>query len=115
MDGVGSRLRARARALGLSDAEVARRLGMGQSRYTNYVNDVREPDFATFLRICQVLETAPNDLLGASDASPALPDPEALRQRIAVAIAGMDQDTVRLTVEVVDALAARSTRRRSDD
>ena len=113
MDGVGGRLRARARALGLSDAEVARRLGMGPSRYANYVNDVREPDFATFLRICRVLETRPGDLLGVDDSPASMPDPEALRGRIAAAAAAMDEETLRVAVEVVEALAARSTRPRS--
>lgn len=56
--GVGSKLRTRARALGLSETEVTRRLDMGPSRYTNYVNDVRGPDCDTFLRICRVTGTS---------------------------------------------------------
>ena len=57
-------LRARGQQLELSDAAIARRLGISQSRYTNYVNGHREPDFAMLARICLVLNTTPNELLG---------------------------------------------------
>ena len=60
----GERLRLRARELGLTDAEVARRLGLAQGRYSAYVNMAREPDLALFLRICQVLGTTPDVILG---------------------------------------------------
>lgn len=115
MDGIGSRLRARARALGLSDAEIARRLGFGPSRYTNYVSDLREPDFATLLRICELLETTPNDLLGIGGQTPSLSSPEVLRERIAVVAAAMDADTLRLAAEMMSALATRTPKRLTDD
>lgn len=115
MDGIGSRLRARARALGLSDAEIARRLGFGPSRYTNYVSDLREPDFATLLRICKLLETTPNDVLGIADKAPPSPSPEALRERIAVAAAAMDIDMLRLAAEMMGVLVTRASRRRTDN
>ncbi|MGQ0663798.1 MAG: XRE family transcriptional regulator [Pseudomonadota bacterium] len=71
MEGVGRRLRERARKLGFSDAEVARRSGIGARTYSHYVNDKREADYAKLVRICRVLETSPNELFGAS--SPPLP------------------------------------------
>ena len=92
MDGIGSRLRARARALGFSDAEIARRLGFGPSRYTNYVSDLREPDFATLVRICELLETTPNEVLGVGGQAPASSSSEALRERIMLAAEAMDID-----------------------
>ena len=61
---IGERLQARARELGLTDSEVARRLGLAQGRYSNYVNGVREPDMATFIRICRELASTPNEMLG---------------------------------------------------
>ena len=64
MKDIGERLQARARELGLSDTEVARRLGLAQGRYSNYVNGSREPDLATFARICRELSLTPNQLLG---------------------------------------------------
>ena len=64
MRDIGERLQARARELGMSDTEVARRLGLAQGRYSNYVNGTREPDLATFARICRELSLTPNELLG---------------------------------------------------
>ena len=111
MDGLGQRLKDRARALGWSDAEVARRLGLAQTRYANYVTDRHEPDLATLLRICRVLGMEPGELLGAGDAVPqgtAAQDASArLRRRIAAASQAMDEATLRLAAEVMDALAAR--------
>lgn len=63
MDKVSKRLRERARELQLSDAEVARRAGLSERRYGHYVQGTREPDFATFLRICAVMDLTPNDVL----------------------------------------------------
>ena len=50
--------------LGLSNAEVARRLGMSERRYAHYVTGDREPDLATLVRISEVLLASPNALLG---------------------------------------------------
>lgn len=74
MDLFARRLRERARHLGLSDAEVARRAGLLERRYGNYVTGSREPDFATLLRICTVLGVMPNDLL-TDEAAPEARDP----------------------------------------
>ncbi|MBR0796861.1 helix-turn-helix transcriptional regulator [Bradyrhizobium jicamae] len=63
MDLFAKRLRELARQLELSDAEVARRAGLSERRYGNYVRGAREPDFATFLRICAVLNVTPNEVL----------------------------------------------------
>jgi transcriptional regulator with XRE-family HTH domain len=60
-------LRARARELGFSDREVARRTGLGERRYAFYVSGDREPDFTTLVRIAKVLGTTPNFLLGFSE------------------------------------------------
>jgi transcriptional regulator with XRE-family HTH domain len=71
MRGLGKRLRERARQLELSDAEVARRAGLSERRYANYIADSREPDLATFLNICAVLDLEPTDLLLARQRKPA--------------------------------------------
>jgi len=67
MTGIGAKLRDRAQELGLSDAEVARRADLHPRRYSNYVNEEREPDFQTLLRICAVLQTTPDALFGLGD------------------------------------------------
>ena len=64
MDLFSRQLRARARELGFTDAEVARRDGLQEARYNHYVTGRREPDLQTLVRICQVLNTKPNMLLG---------------------------------------------------
>lgn len=64
MDGMGARMKARARELGLSDTKVAERAGLSQTRYATYTLDKFEPDLATLLRICRVLQVTPNSLLG---------------------------------------------------
>lgn len=65
-----SNLRRRAEALGLSNAEVARRAGLSERRYANYVAGTREPDLATLLRIAKVLGVTPDPLLGANEVEP---------------------------------------------
>ena len=62
--GWGERIKARARELGLADAAVARALDLPQRRYSAYANESREPDFATLLRICGILKTTPDAILG---------------------------------------------------
>lgn len=107
MEEYGGRLRARARALGLTDAEVARRLGLAQSRYANYVNGNREPDLATFARICRALATTPDEILGfgAHGEGGSQADPE--RRRILAAVEAMDPPALRAAAIVVEAIAAR--------
>ncbi|HXP98013.1 MAG TPA: helix-turn-helix transcriptional regulator [Telmatospirillum sp.] len=122
MDGLGEKLRQRARALGLSDTEVARRLGLSQARYAHYVNDKREPDFRTFLNICRILSISPDRLFGVEPPCPApglgepaaapdltgwnVPESEAalLRDRIQAAAAAMTIPTLRTAATVMDAL-----------
>lgn len=67
MEIFAKRLRERAKQLALSDAEVARRVGLAERRYGHYVRGSREPDFATLLRICSALGVTPNDLLGPAE------------------------------------------------
>lgn len=63
MDVFAKQLRLRAEALGLSNAEVARKVGLSQRRYHHYVTGAREPDLATLCRIAKTLDTTPNELL----------------------------------------------------
>ena len=105
----GDRLRARARALGLTDAEVARRLGLAQSRYANYVNGNREPDLATFARICRALATTPDEILGFGAESA-----EAERRRALAAIETMDRSALKIAAVVLEAIAARQDELREE-
>ena len=107
MEGLGDRLRARARDLGWSDAEVARRVGLKQTRYANYVTDRHEPDLATFMRICSVLGASASDLLGQNivDAD----DAARLRRKVEAAMAALDPASLAVLVMVVDGLVARTS------
>ena len=92
----GERLLARARALGLTDAEVARRLGLAQSRYANYVNGNREPDLATFARICRALATTPDEILGFGS-----------RNEEGAKAEPMDGRALKIAAVVLESIAAR--------
>ena len=102
MQGMGERLRVRARQLGWSDAEVARRVGLAQTRYANYVGDKHEPDLATLRRICAVLGISPVELLGTE--VPASTGVEALRARISAAMLALDERSLDVTAMVVDGM-----------
>ena len=101
---IGARLQARARQLGLTDAEVARRLGLAQGRYSHYANDQREPDLATLVRICQQLSMTPNELLGVGEGDDNRRS--ATRARIDALLDGMEADRLDLALAVLTALAA---------
>lgn len=109
--GWGSRLKARARELGLSDAAVARALGMAQRRYSAYANETREPDFATLARICRILRTSPDAILGFTPQEAPRPD-EGAAARAAAALAAMTGPDLERAAVVLESLAqhAEATR-----
>jgi transcriptional regulator with XRE-family HTH domain len=67
MELFASRLRERAAEPGIPDAEIARRSGPSEHRYSPYVSGIREPDLATLVRIAKALQTTPNHLSGVGD------------------------------------------------
>jgi transcriptional regulator with XRE-family HTH domain len=85
METFAQRIRERARELGLSDAEVARRAGLSERRYSYYATGEREPNLATLVRICEVLAATPNDLLLPEGKPPAQSVRERLLARVTVA------------------------------
>jgi len=106
MEGLGNRLRLRAAELGLSGAEVARRAGLTATRYGHYLQDIREPDLATLVRICRVLGLRPDVLLAYDQTSL---DPDALlakRAAIAAYVDVLDAGSLDLALRVVQAIAA---------
>ena len=113
MKGLGKRLKDRARELGLSDAAVARRSGLGLTTYAGYTTDRHEPDLPTFTRICVALGSSATDLL--RDTSPVTNDAQALRARISAALEALDQRSLEVAAIVVDGLVARLAPNRMDD
>lgn len=67
MNGWGQRFRERGKELGLTEAEVARKSGVEARAYSNYVNEKREPDYQTLLRICGTLRATPNEIFGIDE------------------------------------------------
>lgn len=104
MELFASNLRKRAEQLGISHAEVARRAGLSETRYGNYVSGRREPDLATLVRIASVLATTTNDLLTA-DTAEATSD-NLVQQRALAALAALSQDDLERVVVMIEALAA---------
>ncbi len=108
MEELGRRLRERARALHLSDAEVARSAGLAERRYGHYVRGTREPDLSTLLRICGALGATPNDLLlGETKAD----EREALLSRLSVTAQQLPVSELPLAIQQLEALAAHRTGR----
>lgn len=105
MDGFGRALRQRASEIGLSDAEVARRAGLDEGRYGNYVRDAREPDLATLVKISRVLATTPDALLGVADHTPN-DHPRAI-----AALNALDDDARRLAIAVLNTMVEHHARR----
>ena len=101
MKGFGERLRARAKELGLTDSEVARRSGLSQRRYSNYVNDTVEPDLGTLARIVRTLGVTADQALGL--ANPASGEMEAVRARMAAATELLDGAALRMAAAMMDA------------
>ena len=106
MDGIGDRLRARAAELGLSGAEVARRAGLTATRYGHYLQDIREPDLATLVRICRVLGLRPDVLLAYDQASSGSDALLARRAAVAAYVDVLDAGSLDLALSVVQAIAA---------
>ncbi len=104
MQGIGQKLRRRAQELELSDAEVARRVGISQARYQHYVVDRREPDLGTFIRICKALATTPNAILGFDGEARDNDEQAALAARIYALAGTMSDRQLRLAKRVFDAI-----------
>jgi transcriptional regulator with XRE-family HTH domain len=96
-------LKRRAQALGLPDAEVARRCGLTERRYGNYATGRREPDLATLVKIAAVLQVSVDALL--SEAGDGQPSGDPLGDRLLTAAAALNDAERELVVVQVEALA----------
>jgi len=110
MDIFAKRLRERAKQLGISNAEAARRAGLDERRYAHYASGRREPDLATVVKIADALGTSPNWLLGVSLASTTDREYAALMDRFANAANGMSKQEMEMCIIQAEAVAAAKNR-----
>lgn len=108
MEPFASNLRKRAEELGISNAEAARRAGLSERRYGNYISGRREPDLATLVRIASVLESSPDRLL--SFGSNGEGKKSTAQDRIAAAAKALTPDDLDRVAIMVDALAQARSR-----
>ena len=107
MEHFAKQLRLRAKELGLSDAEVARRAGLNERRYGHYVTGEREPNLATLVRISEVLATTPNGLLGVAEENQ--PDDQKrtlLTSKLLSAANTLNDADLQIAISQVDALVS---------
>lgn len=101
-----SNLRRRAEELGISNAEVARRVGLSERRYAHYVSGKREPDLVTLVRIAEVLGTTPNWLLGIEGGDVISTATSILQDRLQVAANAMNDQVLEIIVTQAEAVAS---------
>ena len=51
----------------LGQTELAKKVGVVQSAVSLWINEKREPDYKTLFKLCEILDTTPNELLGWED------------------------------------------------
>lgn len=115
MDVFAKKLQERAKHLGISNAEAARRSGLDERRYGHYSSGRREPDLATLVRIAEALGTTPNWLLGVT--APDLADPElaGLIARFSNASNGMTKQELEMCVIQAEAVVAAKRKPRPEN
>ncbi|MGO7274673.1 helix-turn-helix domain-containing protein [Rhizobium ruizarguesonis] len=106
MEPFSSNLKRRAEQLGISNAEVARRAGLSDRRYGNYITGRREPDLATLVRIASVLNVSMDELLGTNGAENVRTTDELFQERIAAALKALQSDDLQRLLVMIEALAA---------
>lgn len=106
MDIFAKRLRERAKQLGISNAEAARKIGLDERRYAHYVSARREPDLATLVNIAEILGTTPNWLLGVLSHAKLTNEKAMLVDRFENAASGMETGELELCVIQAEAVVA---------
>jgi transcriptional regulator with XRE-family HTH domain len=111
MERFAKRLKERAAELGVSHAEAARRSGLSERRFSNYVSGIREPDLALLVRIAEALQTTPNDLLGMGDKRKST-SRMLLVDRLNSAAEGLSDHDLEVVTVQTEALSGQSRKKR---
>jgi len=110
MDVLAKKLKEKADRLGISNAAVARRVGLDERRYAHYVAGRRTPDLKTLIMIANALDTTPNDLLGFDETFLEDKTANALVNRFVQAASAISPEELELCVVQAEAVAARKLR-----
>lgn len=113
MQSFANMLRKRTDELGLSYAEAARRAGLSERRFGNYLAGIREPDLATLCRIADALGASPNDLLDFRSDGESMEN--AARQRLHAAVEALPDDALDLVLIQLDAIVVDGRKRASSE
>lgn len=108
MEILAKRLKEIAARRGVSDAAMARHIGLDERRYAHYAAGRRKPDLETFLRIAAALETTPNDLLGIEEGFLADSTANTLINRFVRAASSMSPKELEIVVVQAEAIALRT-------
>jgi transcriptional regulator with XRE-family HTH domain len=106
MEPFATNLRRRAEQLGISNAEVARRAGLSDRRYGNYVSGTREPDLTTLVRIATVLAITVDELVGHASSREVRTSEELFQARITSALQALQANDLRRLAVMIEALAS---------
>lgn len=102
---MGKRIAARRKSLGLTQNKLAEILEISNNHLSSIENGKQNPSFEKFIRLCEVLETTPNDLvLGCIH-------PKDIEQNIIDTIRLCDEATTELIYDQVNFLYARSLKK----
>jgi transcriptional regulator with XRE-family HTH domain len=97
------KLRARADAMGITQADLARRMDLDPRRVGHYMTGLREPDFQTLARLVRVLDTTSDALIGLS-AAPEMSRSSLLQSQIAAICNALDAGTLEILLILASAL-----------
>ncbi|MCY0997949.1 helix-turn-helix transcriptional regulator [Myxococcus sp. MISCRS1] len=88
--------------LGLTQAEVAKQMGLASEVYSRLERGNMLPSVSTLHRLCEVLDVSPNELLGYTRAKPRDTDSPA-RRRLFYQVRQLDETRVRAILALLSA------------
>ncbi len=100
---IGTKLRELSRRLELSDAEVARQIGIDPRRYGHYMTGHSSPNYKVLTDLCRVLQTTPNELFGF-EMKPAEGRRSALIDRCNSILLRLTEEQLELAVKLLKSL-----------
>lgn len=97
----------------MTDAEVARRAGLSERRYGHYITGRNEPNLRTLVKLCKVLETTPDNLLGFNDESDeqSRKESDEVRARLRAAGNVLEGENLIIATKILDTLVEHQTDR----